>query len=299
MKSRVEKNEEIVKELDKEVQTERNKKILKIFSIIFIPLFVIFTISYISLRYIGNIGLIVKEYPVYSDRLPIDFNGTKIVQFSCIHYNQDTSKEKIKSLVENINKTNPDIVVFTGDLIDKNYNISMEEKEYLIEELSKIDALLGKYSIKGDEDSTIYEEIFKNSEFILLDNTIKNIYIDDSIIQLIAVNNNNYENLISSRDQNSFAIALTHFPDNTDAIVNNLDPNIVLAAHSHNGQVRFPFMGAIMKKEGARKYFDSYYEVNNTKLFITGGIGNSKYNFRLFNHPSINFIRLKSKTSSQ
>jgi len=299
MTSRVEKNEEIVKELDKEVQTERNKKILKIFSIIFIPLFVIFTVSYICLRYIGNIGLIVKEYPVYSDTLPLDFNGTKVVQFSCLHYNQDTSKEKIKRLIENINKTNPDIVVFTGDLIDKNYDISMEEKEYLIEELNKINALLGKYSIKGDEDSNIYEEILKNSGFILLDNTIKNIYTDYSIIQLIAVNNSNYENLISSRDQNSFAIALTHFPDNADMIINNFNPDIVLAAHSHNGQVRIPFVGAIIKKEGSKKYFDSYYEINNTKLFITGGIGNSKYNFRLFNHPSINFIRLKSKTSSQ
>ena len=39
------------------------------------------------------------------------------------------------------------------------------------------------------------------------------------------------------------------------------------------------------------------YKLNETELFITNGIGNSKYPFRLFNHPSINFIRLKTKTS--
>ena len=48
-----------------------------------------------------------------------------------------------------------------------------------------------------------------------------------------------------------------------------------------------------MKKEGAKKYFSPYYKINDTELYISGGLGNKDYEFRLFNHPSINFYRLR------
>ena len=84
-------------------------------------------------------------------------------------------------------------------------------------------------------------------------------------------------------------------PDNSDYIIESFNPNLILAGHSHNGQVRLPFIGPLMKRIGSKKYIDSYYEINDTKLLISGGIGNTKYNMRLFNHPSINFIRLRTK----
>ena len=70
---------------------------------------------------------------------------------------------------------------------------------------------------------------------------------------------------------------------------------MIIAGHSHNGQIILPLIGPLMKKEGAKKYVSSYYKINNTNLYISGGIGNSKYQFRLLNHPSINFYRLRTK----
>ena len=74
-------------------------------------------------------------------------------------------------------------------------------------------------------------------------------------------------------------------------------PNLILAGHSHNGQIRLPIIGGLTKFEEAKKYSNSKYNIDNTTLFISGGLGTSKYEFRLFNHPSINFYRLVKETN--
>ena len=73
------------------------------------------------------------------------------------------------------------------------------------------------------------------------------------------------------------------------------DFNLVLAGHSHNGQVRIPLAGAIYKTVGAKKYYDPEYSLGDTKMYISGGVGTSKYKVRLFDRPSISLYRLYSK----
>ena len=46
----------------------------------------------------------------------------------------------------------------------------------------------------------------------------------------------------------------------------------------------------------ALEYYDSYYDIDNTKLYISNGIGVNNINFRLFNTPSFNFYRLKKES---
>ncbi len=291
--SRVEKNHEIIEELEDEERKKKNKKMFKILLWIFLPLFIIFTISYTCLRYIGNIGIMVREYPVYNSKIDKEFNGIKIVQFSDIHFSKHSSVDTIKSLVSLINKANPDIVIFTGDLIDKDYNIKSEEKEAIMSEFKNIKSSLGKYAIKGEEDNQDFKDIFDNSNFIILDNQIEKININASSINIIAVDET-YTTEQVVVDNNNFSIAVVHKPDLADRINQELKPDIIIAGHSHNGQVILPIFGAAMKKEGAKKYYSSYYELGDTKLFISGGIGNSKYQFRLFNHPSFNLYRLRT-----
>lgn len=290
MNTRVEINEEKAKEINEEKNRQRNKKILKILAWIFIPLFIIFTVSYISLRYIGNIGIVVREYPIYG--VPKDFDGVKIVQFSDIHYNDFLSKDKLEEMVSKINRTNPDIVIFTGDLIDSNYNLLESDKEFFIDLLNRISSTMGKYAIKGEDDFEDFENIMSNAGFEILSTNTK-IYKNESSIDLIVLEGN--EKIPTAIS--NYSIVITHKPDSIDSIIDELKPNLVLAGHSHNGQVRLPIIGPVMKRIGSKKYIDSYYKINDTELIISGGIGNVKYNFRLFNHPSINFLRLKSKSN--
>ena len=94
-----------------------------------------------------------------------------------------------------------------------------------------------------------------------------------------------------------YKIILVHEPDITNQIVKDYSVNLILAGHSHNGQIRLSIIGPIYTPEYAKIYYDNYYDINGTSLYISSGIGVSTINYRLFNHPSINFYRINKETS--
>lgn len=257
------------------------KKWLKVLILIVITMLSLVLYS----RFISTKGLNVKEYPIIDENLPDNFNGLKIVHFSDIKYGKTTNIETIKNVVKEINILKPDIVIYTGDLYEKNINIPDKEKEKIINELKNINFTIGKYAIKGDSDKSEYESIMVGAEFEFLDDSDKLIYYNGNTpIKLT----NNYENT-----EEYFTIGVIHKPDEIDNM--NLENiNVVLAGHSLNGQIRIPFYGALIKRTGSKKYTDSYYEVNNTKFYISNGLGTENFSFRFNNRPSINFYRLSN-----
>lgn len=293
--SRTEKNHDIAKELDKEKNSILKKKIIKISLIVLIPLIVILSIIYFLIRVVGNIGLVVREYAIYKDNLPKEVEGLKIVQFSDLHFNNTSSLNTVKKVVKAINKANPDIVIFTGDLIDSHYEIDSDTIEAIMSELNSINASLGKYAIRGEEDFENFTKVFNNSNFKILENAVEKIYIGSSSIDLLAVDEKYIKENIKGYNEESFTITIVHKPDLADRIIEDFKTSIIFAGHSHNGQIILPFIGPLMKKEGAKKYPLSSYTIGDVNLYVSGGIGNSKHQWRLFNHPSINFYRLRAK----
>ena len=66
--------------------------------------------------------LLVNELKIESKNIPKYFDGIKIVHFSDLHYENTISTNNIDKVIAKINSLNPDIVIFTGDLIDNKYN---------------------------------------------------------------------------------------------------------------------------------------------------------------------------------
>ena len=281
------------------------KKIIKWILLIFIVL--VLTIIYA--RYIGTLGFKTKEY-TFADNIPESFDGLKIVHFSDIHYNRAINLSKIEDIVDEINLINPDIVVFTGDLIDKDATLSNNDYTKLTTLLRKINAKYGKYAIMGNhdyyKDSEKVINIYTDSNFKYLDNDYDLIYTKESeVIFLGGINTSSYDKddiaktmaYFDNREDDMYKIILVHEPDITSDIVKDYNVNLILAGHSHNGQVRLPIIGAIYKPPGAKKYYDNYYNVDGTKLYISSGIGVSTANYRLWNRPSINFYRINKEAS--
>lgn len=292
--SRTEKNFDIAEELEKERKEIQRKKIVKLSLWIGVPLIIVILTTYFLIRVVGNMGLVVREYAVYKDNLPKDLEGLKIVHFSDLHYNKNSSIKTVKKLVELINKANPDIVIFTGDLIDSHYEIDSASLESIMSEFNSINTSIGKYAIKGEEDLENFNQVFNNSNFTILENTVEKIYYKSSSINLLALDETYLKDNIKGFNDDSFTITIVHKPDLTDRIMSDFNTDIILAGHSHNGQIVLPLIGALFRKEGARKYPASHYTINNTDLYVSGGIGNSGHQWRLFNHPSINFYRLRT-----
>ena len=74
-------------------------------------------------RFVGTASLDINEYVVNSNIME-SYDGLKIVHFSDLHYKKVITEERVSELVKEINNTKPEIVLFTGDLLDDLYKIS-------------------------------------------------------------------------------------------------------------------------------------------------------------------------------
>lgn len=278
-----------------------------IFILFIIIIFLISTILYS--RFISTSGLIIKEYKIQNNNITDDFQGFKIVHISDIHYGRTVKEKELKNIVKQINLIKPDIVVLTGDLIDKDTILTSNDIEIISNNLNNIDAAAGKYAITGNHDydfdewaiiiensnfinlNDTYDLIYKNySDYILISGLSTNIYGNKSISEKMETTNT-FRNSLNDTNQPIYNILLMHEPD----FIDDFDVskfNLILAGHTHNGQVRLPFIGAFILPPYGRKYYEEHYKLDSTDLYISSGIGTSSYNFRFFNKPSINLYRL-------
>lgn len=295
-----EQHKEIKKEpIQKEEKVKKEHPLLKkiFLTILFFTIFFIVYSSFIGTKFIN-----INEYKVESPILPESFHGLKIVHFSDIHYGTTINKKQLTNIVNKINNLKPDIIFFTGDLLDKNITITKEIKKELIESLNKLDCTLYKYAIYGDEDldNKDYKKIIENSNFTLLEDTSTLLYYKDTTpIEITGYNpiksKPNYTiltNYVLEQDTtNYYKIVLTHEPDSINKFI-NYKPNLVLSGHSLGGLIKLPFLKPMFIPENSKTYYKDYYKINETDFYISNGLGTSGINARFNNHPSINLYRL-------
>ena len=280
------------------------KKVLCVILSLLAILFVIL----IYARFVGIQGLNTNEIVYENEFVSESYDGLKVIHFTDLHYKKVITEKKVRNLIKEINRNKPDIVLFTGDLLDNDYEVTGKDISFLIKELGKIDATYGKCAILGDNDylkTDTVKNIYIQSNFTLLENSYSIVHNENNdLIFIGGVSSYNYDeanidetmSYFSSNPDISFKIIMTHEPDYTDKILEKYhNINLILAGHSIGGSINIPGINKGLSPEGAKTYYKDYYRVNNTDLYISNGIGLDKVNFRLFNHPSINFYRINRK----
>ena len=277
----------------------------------FIFLIILISITIAYAHFIEPKMLTAKDYLIKNEKITENFNGFKIIQISDIHYGRMFGKEEMQKLVKRINDYKPDIVVLTGDLIDRDTHMTKDLANEIATELSKIEAGVGKYAVTGNHDYKFdeWDSIIKGSGFTNLNNTFETIYnggyehmviagistmqFDDTSITERAKSAIDYINSFD-KDGPIYKVLIMHEPDYIDKLENNKF-DLVLAGHTHGGQIRAPFYGAIVLPPDGKNYSDGHYKVGNSDLYVSTGIGVSNVNFRLFDTPSFNVYRLLQK----
>lgn len=266
-----------------------------VYSTIIIFLFGLYT------TYIERELLITKKH-----NIELRENGKdeiKIAQFSDTHLGEYFSLEQLEKVVKKINKVNPDIVVFTGDLMDNAAEYSPIEET--IEILSKIDAKIGKYAVYGNRDYgggavRFYRDMMEKSGFVVLSNQNETINIRNRKLHIMGgddalMGEHNPSTTVGNINEEDINILLLHEPDLVDQY-NGYPIDLALAGHSHGGQVYIPFYGPIKRNVLSEKYNKGFYELENSRgstIYVNTGIGNTKVPFRFFNVPEISVFKIK------
>jgi uncharacterized protein len=261
----------------------------------------------------------IRKIKLILPDLPGSFDGFRIVQISDIHTGSFLSTEPLTRAVKLINEQKPDVVFFTGDLV----NYTHKEALTYIDVLKKIEAIHGVFSIFGNHD---YGDYYKwdNSEakendilelrnihgrlgWNLLWDEHHNIELNGEKITVIGVQNcsshgfSNYGNLEKATrniDYSSVNILLSHDPSHWGKEVTKSYPKIdlTLSGHTHGMQFGVDLPGLKWSPiQYIYKEWAGLYHKNNQYLYVNRGLGFIGYPGRVGVLPEITVIELNKK----
>ena len=287
---------DLIEEEEEEEEEEKNHPLLIRFILIIGFIFIVFCIY--SFIICPNL-LKVREYKVESSRLPESFEGIKIVQFADIHYGTTINKKQLDKIVKKINEVKPDIIFFTGDLIDKNIVPTEEIQNEIVESLSNLEASLYKYAVIGNEDdSETFNKLMEKANFRILNNEKVLLYYKGITPILISGFNNidsnpDYSSLSEQIDEMDsstlYHIVVFHESNAIDSVL-DYNPDLVLSSGTLGGRINI--FKPLFLPSTTNKYYNEHYHLNNTDLYVSNGLGTTGVNIRFNNVPSFNLYRL-------
>jgi hypothetical protein len=265
----------------------------------------------------------VKDIDIEFSNLPASFDSLKIVQISDIHIGSWYGHKPLDNAIDKINELNPDIVFFTGDMV----NFSSQEALIYKENLKKISAPLGVFAILGNHDYGDYSkwkdqkekeanmqilfDFYKEIGWNLLRNEGIKLAKGKDTIQIIGVENwgknprfpqkGDIKLATSNLDSTKFSILLSHDPTHWQYIISKEYPkiNLTLSGHTHAMQMGIEHDNFEWSPSGfIYKYWGGLYqnETNrNQYLYVNRGLGVVGYPGRIGIKPEITLIRLHKK----
>lgn len=275
----------------------KTKKKLGIIPKIIISIILIGAFIYTWMHFIETKIITVKDYYLTNEKIPKEFNGFTIVHFSDIHFGRTTNEKELLKVVEKINDSKPDLVLFSGDLFDPYITLSDNNITFLKDTLKKINSTIKKYAVYGDNDylnKEKFDEILKYADFEILNGENKSIYYNDSkpiYINGIGSVTNNKIDVATLKETDSLQLFLSHEPSVISDVKNKAD--FLFSGHTLGGLIRIPFIGGIKKNANTLNYEKGIYQIEDTTLFVNPGIGTEDYSLRLFNYPTIYCYRIK------
>lgn len=239
--------------------------------------------------------------------IPKVFNGYKILHISDLHNKSFGKNQKI--LLEKIEAESPDIIVITGDLIDRR-KYDLKPAEILVESAIKIAPV---YYVSGNHEAwsgkyKSIKEMLTRLGVDVLDNRKIDISINNEKITLLGVSDPNFltstyfddtnilnmeENLDDLSNTSNFQILLSHRPE-LFKLYNEKNIDLIFSGHAHGGQFRLPFIGGVIAPNQGffPKYTSGVYKMNQSTLIVNRGLGNSIIPIRLFNRPELVVVTL-------
>jgi len=268
-------------------------------------------------------GLYTKKYQIYSPKLPLSFDGFKFIFISDLH-GKIYGKENT-TLIQLINKANPDCILIGGDMMVGGENpkyefgyspISAKSVDISVDLISKLSK---KYTIihaLGNHEEKLHSELWRKYTEALKEFNVK--LIDNDVYRFInddeeqidiyglslgrefypkfkrkELDVRNITDKIGTKGEN-YSILMAHSPVYFSAY-SKWGADLTLSGHLHGGIMRLPFVGGVIGPDFfiLPKYSGGLYKENNRNMIVSCGVGMHTVNLRIFNPPELTLVELR------
>ncbi|MES2838002.1 MAG: metallophosphoesterase [Bacteroidota bacterium] len=265
----------------------------------------------------GGFDIRIRKVVVKIKNLPDSFVGFKMAQVSDIHCGSFTNSEHFENAAKLIDNEKPDILFFTGDLV----NDKAIETEGFIETFKKFKAPMGVYSVLGNHDYGDYaqwesaeikqqnlqnlKEVHAKAGWKLLLNEHVELTKNNESIALLGVENwgargftkyGDLKKAYAGSEKYATKILLSHDPSHWDAQVRLQYPDIDLTLSGHTHGMQFGIEVAGIKWSPVKyiyKQWAGLYSENNQHIYVNRGLGFIGYPGRVGIWPEITIIELQ------
>ncbi len=228
-------------------------------------------------------GFVVEPTQLTVTRIEVAVPGltrpVRVVQLSDIHVERTSQREL--ALPDLVAGLHPDVIALTGDYVSKLYPGDTQMRNDLRALVGQLHAPMGVYAVNGNVESP-YEEhrLLDGLGVQILDNKIVRLPGLGDHLVILGVNFNKYSpdqralaRLMKQLQPDDFSLLLYHKPDMAYT-ARNLGVDLYLTGHTHGGQVRLPFYGALVTNSSLGKQFEmGRYQLDPMTMFVTRGIG--------------------------
>ncbi len=268
------------------------------------------------LLFLGNNIIWTTNYKIENEKIPEEFDGFRILQISDVHSkvfwgNNSYLKDKIE-------ESSPDIVVFTGDMIntlDESWDAALDLMEYagsryeayyivgnheqnLLDELEGWLTRVEKTGVKALMNECI--DIERNGQKIKLYGLYFHLMyykdINDEALSDIMFTPEKMDKLIGTKDPEFYTVLLAHNPVYFETY-SEWGADLVLSGHMHGGVIIIPFAGGMLspEKELFPEYYGGLFSIGASSMIVNRGLSKGAGIPRIFNLPELTLIELKHK----
>lgn len=268
-----------------------------------------FLIAVARFLYKENKDIVTSHHVYQSKKVPYAFDGYKIVHVSDFH--NARFGRRSKRLLDKIKEADGDVIFITGDIIDRRTPYLRRAVNFINQTVE----ILPTYFVTGNHEAhyryfdklsrAIDESGMKN-----ISSTTDRLYIGNEYIHLIGMEDLwfygddedpavkvDFEIALAERlkgKDDRLTLLLSHRPDLID-MYSRYPIDLGFSGHAHGGQIRLPFLKALYSPHQGvlPQYTEGMHTKDDTSLIISRGLGNSRFPFRVFNHPEIIIVELK------
>lgn len=250
--------------------------------------------------------VVVENISLPVEDLPEPLHGFKIAHISDIQGDEYTGRKEISGYIRKLNEQNPDLVIFTGDLISYGTDfIEMSAREF-----GKAEARHGVYAVVGDHDywagtGEVKQALNEAGVSLLEDENIR-IPVDSSFFVVLTGVTEVYSQrsnpeTVDSLSRNTRNAPLKVFASHqvNDYLIDSArkhDFDMMLAGHTHGGQIRVPFMGMdFSASERETEYVSGLYREESLPIHVNNGLGFTLGPIRYNAPPTVTVIKLQPK----